>query len=67
MLFRSLANGDQGLWVVTAGRPGEKLSGEAAATAARQLFSQNQQRDVVGYLAALRAKAKVKVDPALFE
>lgn len=63
----ALANGDQALWLVTAGRAGPKLEGEAAATAARQLISQTQQRDFAGYLAALRAKATVKVDPALFE
>ena len=63
----ALANGDQALWVVTAGRPAPKLEGEAAANAARQLVAQTQSRDFAGYLAALRVKAKVTVDPKLFE
>ena len=62
----ALANGDQVVWQVSAGRAGPKLEGEAAAAAARQLVQQTQQRDFTGYLAAIRAKAKVHVDPALF-
>jgi peptidyl-prolyl cis-trans isomerase D len=62
----ALANGDQVVWQVSAGRAGAPLEGEAAAAAARQLVQQAQQRDFTGYLAAIRAKAKVSVDPALF-
>lgn len=62
----ALANGDQVVWQVAAGRAGPKLEGEAAAAAARQLVQQTQQRDFTGYLAAIRAKAEVTVDPALF-
>ena len=62
----ALANGDQVVWQVSAGRAGAPLEGEAAAAAARQLVQQAQQRDFAGYLAAIRAKAKVSVDPALF-
>lgn len=62
----ALANGDQVVWSVAAGRAGPKLEGEAAMAAARQLVQQTQQRDFTGYLAAIRAKAKVSVDPALF-
>ena len=62
----ALPNGDQVVWQVAAGRAGPQLEGEAAAAAARQLVQQTQQRDFTGYLAAIRAKAKVTVDPALF-
>jgi len=62
----ALASGDQVIWQVSAGRAGPKLEGEAAAAAARQLVQQTQQRDFTGYLAAIRAKAKVHVDPTLF-
>jgi hypothetical protein len=62
----ALANGDQVVWQVSGGRAGAQLEGEAAAAAARQLVQQTQQRDFTGYLAAIRAKAKVTVDPALF-
>ena len=62
----ALGNGDQVVWTVAAGRAGPKLEGVAATAAARQLVQQTQQRDFTGYLAAIRAKAKVTVDPALF-
>jgi peptidyl-prolyl cis-trans isomerase D len=61
-----LASGDVGVYAVTATKPGTIAPGERESEA-RQLASAKAQAEVFGYLRAMRAKADVHYNPAIFD
>jgi peptidyl-prolyl cis-trans isomerase D len=65
----ALGTGDTAVWTVTFVKPGapDKLSPAERAQVAREAREKSAMQDVTVYIAELRAKAEVQVNPALFE